>query len=195
MDGTAALRLAVSLVQVPSRVRQARTEPLPAGLELLLRVAAGDAEATQFAAEQTGRPAALLHEAATFYVEQILLAPGSDSYRVLGAAPDASLADLRRNMALLVRWIHPDVAEDDPRAVFAARITKAWEDVKTPARRRDYDAVRDSERLATAAPQSPPHRRTAVPPPRARPTGEGERNVEHGRSRQRPSTLQRLLGR
>ena len=47
--------------------------------------------------------------AATFFIEQILFAPHADSYRVLGASPQASASELRRNVALLLRWLHPDL--------------------------------------------------------------------------------------
>ena len=56
----------------------------------------------------TNRSEHSLREAAAFYIEQILLHPDADHYRVLGAQPDASTAELRRNMALLIRWLHPD---------------------------------------------------------------------------------------
>src|SRR5712664_1923064 len=39
------IRVAIEFLHVPSRVRIARTEPLPAGVDLLLRIAAGKAEA------------------------------------------------------------------------------------------------------------------------------------------------------
>jgi hypothetical protein len=42
-------------------------------------------------------------------------------------------------MALLLRWLHPDVAGGTERSVFAGRITAAWDDLKTPERRADYD--------------------------------------------------------
>ena len=54
----------------------------------------------------------MIREAAGFFVEQILLFPGADSYRVLGASPEATNRELRRNMSLLLRWLHPDL---DPR--------------------------------------------------------------------------------
>jgi hypothetical protein len=139
MDQIAALRLAIDLLQVPSRVRIARTSPLPEGVPLLLRLASGDDEAAVACTEPTGRSPEFLREAATFFIEQVLLAPDSDSYRVLGSTPATPAADLRRNMALLLRWLHPDVAAGAERSIFAGRITAAWEDLKTPERRAEYD--------------------------------------------------------
>ena len=138
----AAVRVAIDLLQMPSRVRMIRQAPLPAGMELLLRVAAGDHGAAAEAAAATGRTESTISDAAGFFVEQVLLAPDADSYRVLGGVKESTAVDLRRNMALLVRWMHPDVAKGNDRARFVARVTFAWDDVKTPDRRQSYDSSR-----------------------------------------------------
>lgn len=140
MRGARALRIALDLRHVPSLVRHVRTEPLPDGVLLLLRIAAGEPEAEQEALALVDRSLAEIRDAARFFIEQILFAPGSDSYRVLGAASDASTADLRRNMALLIRWLHPDAETQGERHVFAGRVTSAWEDLKTSDRRAAYDS-------------------------------------------------------
>jgi hypothetical protein len=144
MENWAALQLALDLHHVPWRVRLIREQPLPDGMVSLLNVAAGDAASEEAAAAALGRPREGIHEAATFFIEQILLAPGADSYRVLGAGPAATTSDLRRNMALLMRWLHPDVAPEGERAVFAARIAAAWNTLKTPERRAAYERERRS---------------------------------------------------
>lgn len=160
MEQIAALRLAIDLLQVPSRVRNARTSPLPEGVPLLLRLASGDVSAFDACREPTGRTPEFLRQAATFFIEQILLAPEADSYRVLGSTPDASIADLRRNMALLLRWLHPDVTAGAERSIFAGRITAAWDDLKTLERRAEYDhsmrlgAGRPAKRKRRPRPQS-----------------------------------------
>ncbi len=52
---------------------------------------------------------------------------------------------LRRHMVLLMKWLHPDTAEqhrsaaDVDRSVFASRIAAAWDDLKTDDRRSAYD--------------------------------------------------------
>lgn len=140
MCGSKALRIALDLRNVPSLVRHIRTEPLPEGLLLLLQIAAGDPEAEQKALAMVDRSLVEIREASRFFIEQILFAPQSDSYRVLGAAPDAPATDLRRNMVLLLRWLHPDVDENGERHVFAGRVTCAWEDLKTSERRAAYDS-------------------------------------------------------
>jgi hypothetical protein len=142
LEDWAAFQLALDLHRVPWRVRLVRGQPLPGGTRLLLTVATGDAAGEAAAVAALGRPPEVVREAATFFIEQVLLAPGGDSYRVLGCGPAAPASELRHNMALLMRWLHPDVARDDERAVFAARIAAAWNTLKTPERRAAYDRER-----------------------------------------------------
>lgn len=136
-----ALRVAIDLVCVPSRARIARSEPLPQGVVILLRIAAGDEAAERDAMELTGRSRDIVLKAAAFFIEQILLCPSADSYRVLGANAQATGSELRRNMALLLRWLHPDMDRQGERSVFATRVTGAWNDLKTAERRASYDEV------------------------------------------------------
>jgi hypothetical protein len=141
MGEAAALRLALELLYMPSRVRALKASPLPDGVAVLLRIAAGEEAAAAEAAELSGRSPAVVRNAAAFFLEQILLFPEADSYRVLGATRNASGEELRRNMALLMRWLHPDVVHQQAeRTIFAGRVTRAWENLKTPDRRSAYDA-------------------------------------------------------
>ena len=90
-----------------------------------------------------GRSRETVREAAAFFIEQILFYPDADSYRVLGARPEATNGELRRNMALLLRWLHPDHDGQGARSVFARRVTRAWNDLKTqgaPRRLRSIEA-------------------------------------------------------
>jgi len=135
------LRLAIDLIHFPAQVRLLRAAPLPDDVVNLLRIAAGDEEATRAGAALAARSQQAVREAAAFFVEQILLYPGADSYRVLAAKPDASYAELRRNMAILLRWLHPDRDRCGERTIFAARVTRAWDDVKTKERRAAYDRL------------------------------------------------------
>jgi hypothetical protein len=139
MDPT--VRVAIDLMHSPSQVRRIRSAPLPADLGLLLRIASGDKEAISEAAGKLGRSPETVREAATFYVVQILLFPDADSYRVLGARPQATHGELRRNMTLLLRWLHPDLDPKGEVSVFAARVTRAWNDLKTTERRAGYDRL------------------------------------------------------
>jgi len=141
MSERMALKIAIDLLHVPAQVRLLRAEPLPDGVPLLLRIAAGDDEAERTAVGLTGRSREVVRQAATFFIEQILFAPNTNSYRVLGANPQASAGELRRNVALLLRWLHPDLDPRSERAIFIGRVTAAWNDLKTPERRAACDAT------------------------------------------------------
>jgi hypothetical protein len=139
MSERMALKTAIDLMHVPSQVRLIRSEPLPDGVLLLLRIAAGDEEADRTAIDLTGRPRETVQRAATFFIEQILFAPSADSYRVLGSNAQANAGELRRNVALLLKWLHPDLDPKGERSVFVGRVTAAWNNLKTPDRRAAYD--------------------------------------------------------
>lgn len=142
MSARMAVKVAIDLLHVPSQVRLVRSEPLPDGVPQLLQIAAGEEEAECAAAAVTGRSRETVRRSAAFFIEQILFAPDADSYRVLGASSQASAGELRRNAALLLRWLHPDVDADGARSVFAHRVTEAWNNLKTPERRAAYDVQR-----------------------------------------------------
>jgi hypothetical protein len=146
MNGAPALKLAVDLFNVPSGVRRARSQPLPDGIVTILRIAAGEEAILAEASQTSARPPELVRAAAAFFIEQILLGPGGDSYKTLGAHPTASTSELRRNMALLLRWLHPDMDRQGGRSIFAGRVTMAWENLKTPERRAAYDSTLLSRR-------------------------------------------------
>ena len=142
MSDRMALKIAVDLVHVPAQVRHIRLEPLPDDVLMLLRIAAGDEESEHSAVALTGRSPEIVRRAAVFFIEQILFAPDADSYRVLGTAPEASASELRRNVALLLRWLHPDLDSGGARSIFVGRVTAAWNNLKTPERRAAYEGFR-----------------------------------------------------
>ena len=78
-----------------------------------------------------------VERAARFFIEQVLFHPQADSYRALGARPQASTGELRRNMALLLRWVHPGHDQGE-RSIFARRVMRAWNDLKTDEQRAAY---------------------------------------------------------
>src|SRR5262249_46589359 len=139
-----ALKIAIDLLHIPSRVRLYRSEPFPDDVLTLLRIVAGDTEVERAAATLADRPSKVVRQAAGFFIEQILFASDADSYRVLGASPQASSAELRRNMGFLLRWLHPDLDPRGERSIFIGRVTAAWNDLKTPERRAAYDQARRS---------------------------------------------------
>jgi hypothetical protein len=144
MQALSAVKVAVDLLHVPSQVRRMRGEPPPEDVSTLLHIAAGDEGALSEAAARTGRQPDLIRAAAAFYIEQILLRPNADSYQTLGGKRSFTTSELRRNMALLLRWLHPDKDPRGQRSIFAGRVTAAWEDLKTPERRATYDAFMSS---------------------------------------------------
>lgn len=145
MSTRSALHLAIVLSQRPMMARGVRKMPLPNGVDEVLRIAAGDRDALEAAAERSKMPAVALQNAAAFYIEQVLMHGRADSYRVLGCERTATEAELRQHVALLMRWLHPDVAQHQSaalldRGVFVSRVTGAWNDLKTEERRRAYDS-------------------------------------------------------
>lgn len=139
-----ALRLAIDLLHAPSRLRAARSRPLPGGVILLLRLAARDETAEIAAAQASGRSREIVRDAALFFIEQVLFDVRSDSYRILGGDRQTPTGELRRNMALLLRGVHPDLERDRDRSAAAAKVIRAWNDVRTPQRRVSYDQALSS---------------------------------------------------
>ena len=63
-----------------------------------------------------------------------------DYYEVLGVAPDARAADIKRAYRRLARRYHPDISGDERTATFR-EVTRAYEVLGNPDRRRTYDAA------------------------------------------------------
>lgn len=186
MGSEEAVREAISVLKVPSQVRRLRTAPLPQGTPTLLAIAAGDRHAEENAAALTGRPIELIREAAGFFIEQILLFPDADSYRMLGADRSAGTHELRNHMVLLMRWLHPDMDRSGERGHLAARVLGAWEHLKSSERRQAYDAT-----LALGIPQPGP----AMPDlERKRPHGYRRRPIVHGTRAPATGWLRSIMG-
>lgn len=140
-----ALHAALVLVKDPVSVRKLQRAELPGGIPAVLAIAIGEEAALAEAQAYTGRSRTALTEAAGFFVEQVLLDHDADSYRVLGGSRKSTHEELRHNMALLMRWLHPDLQAlrngAGDREVFSSRVTRAWEDLKNDERRRAYDRL------------------------------------------------------
>lgn len=151
-----ALDAALVLLKDPVSARKVHDIRLPQGVATVLSVAIGDEEALSGAERHSGADRQTLREAAGFFIEQALLDYHADSYRVLGTNRDTSHEELRRNMALLMRWLHPDLQSlrqaGFDREVFATRVARAWEDLKTEERRQAYD--RRNPGAASAPPRA-----------------------------------------
>ncbi|WP_052699221.1 hypothetical protein [Hyphomicrobium sp. 99] len=139
-----ALKAALDLLRMPSQVRMMRSAPLPLGVLLLLRLAAAEAGAECEAEEVNKRASSANRDAAIFFIEQVLLAWNSDAYRVLGLDDTATATELRRHMAYLLKWLHPDVSRDPHKARLAQRVLIAWNEVK--AAKRDSREKQDGSR-------------------------------------------------
>jgi hypothetical protein len=147
-EETSAVRAALDLLALPSRRRYFRQRPLPADIGLLLQIVVDDQHAIKSSAEHAQASPARLRQAAEFYIQQIMLAPQSDSYRILGSRRGATAAELRQNLSYLCRWLHSDGCENTMQSVFLLRVTQAWNDLKTPDRRNAYDAELDARSFA-----------------------------------------------
>ncbi len=134
-----ALELALAAFRSPSLYAQLRDRSLPDDLPLLLRVVAGDAQALEQATGLVRESPTVVNEAAVMVIQQLMFYPGADSYRVLGVPADAADSQIRENYRWLVRWLHPDRNDDEWDAVYADRVTTAWNDLRTPERRQRYD--------------------------------------------------------
>ena len=151
-----ALDAALALFKDPASARGIPGRPLPPDVARVLAIAVGEEETLAAASRRSGFTRQPLQEAAGFFIEQALLCRDADSYRVLGGGPQSTHEELRHNMALLMRWLHPDLQSlrSGPldREVFAARVSRAWEDLKTQERRDAYDLRRPPAPTTTAKP-------------------------------------------
>lgn len=144
MDGAkgSALEWALALLQAPGERHLLRQKPLPDGMEPLLAIAAGAApEALAQAMATFGESESRLREAAQFYVREVLFFPQADAYRMLGVAADAPFERIKAHHRLLQSWLHPDRPHSEEDAAFAARVNAAWNRLRSPERRREYDAA------------------------------------------------------
>jgi hypothetical protein len=137
-----ALLQALALLRVPRGARPRPEDQLPEGVEVLVRIAGGDAQTLALAAKSTREAEATVREAAVFYIQQVMFATGSGSYRVLGLDPGASEEQLKSHHRWLTRWLHPDRNRDEWEAVFSERVNRAWQDLRTSERRQRYDQSR-----------------------------------------------------
>ncbi|GMU43065.1 MAG: DnaJ domain-containing protein [Xanthomonadales bacterium] len=131
--------LVLAVFKDPGLVADLRDRPLPEDVGQAIRLAAGESAALLTAQEMTGLDGETLIEASVFFLQQLLFAPQADSYRVLGVQPDAPQDQLREHYRWLIKWLHPDRNQDGWEAVYTDRVNVAWQDLKTPARRAEYD--------------------------------------------------------
>jgi hypothetical protein len=173
-----ALEDALAALRAPGLLPRLRERALPEGQGLLLRIVAGDTGARREGARLGNADEDAVCEAAMLYVQQVLFHASADSYRVLGARPDASADTLKQHHRWLLHWLHPDRQADAWEAVYAERVNRAWQDLRTPERRADY--ARRREAIAAAPPAAAPTRLQPMPmrrPPPDEPTVLSSRTV------------------
>jgi len=139
MPPTAALEVSLSLLRLPSGVREARKSPLPADTLLLLRILAGDEYAEYVAVNRTGQNKEFIREAAEFFAVQILFAPDASAYRRLACEPNVDREEIRYKMGVLLRWLHPDRGADPRYAIFFNQVLEAWRILRVQSSREEYD--------------------------------------------------------
>ena len=156
MSGSA-LELALALRQVPSMRLMLRERPLPEDMSQLLALAGGSPALLEEAAGIHGETPAAVLEAVRFYVQEVLLFPGADAYRVLGLQRSADAARIKAHYRALQRWLHPDRCASDLEAAYATRVNGAWAQLRNEERRRIYDlGLDDDASLPVADPDAAP---------------------------------------
>jgi hypothetical protein len=140
-----AFDLMLGVWRAPSRAALLCGRALPSQIIEVMRVAAGDAEASADAHDSTGLDASELNEAAVLLLHHLLFFDGADHYRVLGVDADDDDEQIKRHYRALMRWLHPDRDPENLHSVFAERVNRAWNALRTPQRRASYDASRHDE--------------------------------------------------
>ncbi len=82
-----------------------------------------------------------LRESFLFLLRQVLLSPAADHYRVLGLSRHCPAESIKQHHSLLVGMFHPDRSpeHDERRVSLTARINGAYQTLRDPQTRRDYD--------------------------------------------------------
>ena len=166
---TDAIQAALALFREPGRICDFRERPLPTDVALIIRLAANESGMLEATAEATGESVETLSEACIFYLQQMLFVANADSYRVLGTTADAPQEQLRENYRWLMRWLHPDRNPDGWEVVYADRVNAAWQDLKTPDRRAEYDLRTPMDPLHVHAVAPPVGLRVRAGAPESRP--------------------------
>jgi curved DNA-binding protein CbpA len=137
------LALALAYYRDPLSYPQLPKASLPAGIEMLFKLAAG------CSAQEYGRLLGVhpdeLRKAAEFFVQQMLFARNASHYRVLGLDSGATVEQIREHHRLLMRLFHPDHGRvrETWSDGYARRVNEAYTVLRKPESRRAYDALRE----------------------------------------------------
>lgn len=157
-EGTDALEQALALRAAPAHAPMLRGRPLPAAVLTLLELAAGRRETVDACARRTSESPSVLAEAAILFIQQVMFDEAADHYRVLGVSADAPVETIHEHHRWLMRWLHPDRGGERWETAFSDRVNAAWNVLRAPQRRAEYDAW-----LAACPPARPRLARVMVP--------------------------------
>lgn len=149
-----ALRLAVELHYQPMLRHGLRQRALPADIEEVLLAAGGSPARLARLVEALGLPADEVLQAARFFVQELLLHVDADAYRVLGVDAGADNATIKRHYRALQQWLHPDRLANSAESIYSARVNRAWGLLRTPERRKAFDAASAAAGAGDPAPRS-----------------------------------------
>ena len=187
------LFLALDFYRQPRRFDQLRQPggTLPPGMGELLAAPANclNDDNIEITAVALGAEPEECRACVPFFIKQVLLEVPGDYYRVLGLQPGAEQAQVKEHYFYLMRLFHPDkdVNNEGWDDLYAPRINEAYNTLRNPRKRAEYDAAQAARRgeadgfspeeLARAAAAAPPT--AAAAPAAARPaaTDAGLRNA------------------
>jgi hypothetical protein len=130
---------AFDLADRPGLARVMRATELPAGVLVLIQIAAGGTETVRGLVSITGRDTAFIRAAATVYIERILWAPDGDHYRALGVNRDARPREIAKHLLWFAKWVSQDWGWSELEHAFSQKVLTAWDTLKSPRLRREYD--------------------------------------------------------
>ena len=166
--GTEGIALAVAFARAPSQFPELlhSRRRLPPGVTALLQVAAGSPLADPehvLSGAVSGEP----QQAARFFIEQVLLAHSADHYRVLGVDPTAPAEQIKEHHRLLIRLFHPDrqLLPDARTDAFATRINQAYNVLRSPDTRANYDLTLMEKHAVKRQIKPPPQHQQFEPAP------------------------------
>ncbi len=159
MESMHAVRVAMRVLALPMAGRNHAVAPMPPHVLEVLRIAARSPDTLQQWSNELRMPPDRLVDAANAFIQEVMMPPHANHYRVLGVEPDASMALIRTHY----RWLAQGLQAGDAVANgwMLDRANVAFEELSDPLRRsaydetlggsrtNDYDDAEDFERAPT----------------------------------------------